>query len=103
MVDDYYVFHKFLITKSMLCIPKCSIKDLFFREAYGGALMRHLRINKVYKMFYKHFCWQKMKHVADRFMDDAKHAVDLFFKKVVYGFNTLYLLPIPTHFLLIFL
>ena len=39
----------------------------------------------------KHFCWQKMKHV-----------VDLFFKKVVYGFNTLYLLPIPTNFLLIF-
>ena len=80
MVDDYYVFHKFLIKKSMLCIPKCSIKDLFLREAYGGALMGHLRINKVYKMLHKHFCWPKMKHVADRFMDDAKHAADLFFK-----------------------
>ena len=82
MVNDYYVFHKFLITKSMLCIPKCSIKDLFFREAYGGVLMGHLRINKVYKMLHKHFCWSKMKHVADRFMDDG---ADLFFKKVVYG------------------
>jgi len=109
VVDDYYVFHKFLITKSMLCIPKCSIKDLFFREAYGGALMEHLRINKVYKMLHKHFCWPKIKHVVDR----AKHAADLFFKKVVYGFNTLHLLliptnflhllPIPTNFLLIFM
>ena len=44
-----------------------------------------------------------MKHVADRFMDDAKHAAYLFFKKVVYGFNTLCFLPIPTIFLLIFL
>ena len=44
-----------------------------------------------------------MKHVADRFMDDAKHAANLFFKKVVYGFTTLHLLPIPTNFLLIFL
>ena len=52
VVDDYYVFHKFLIITSMLCIPKCSIKDLFLREAYGGALMGHLRINKVYKMLY---------------------------------------------------
>ena len=65
--------------------------------------MGHVRINKVYKMLYKHFCWPKMKHVADRFMDDAKHAVDLFFKKVVYRFNTLHLLPIPTNFLLIFM
>ena len=32
-VDDYYVFHNFLIKKSMLCIPKCSIKDLILREA----------------------------------------------------------------------
>ena len=59
MVDEYYVFHNFLITKSMLCIPKCSIKDLFLREAYGGALMGHLRINKVYKMLHKHFCWPR--------------------------------------------
>ena len=36
-------------------------------------------------------------------MDDAKHAadlfLDLFFKEVVYGFNTLHLLHIPSHFL----
>ena len=76
---------------------------MFLREAYGGALMGHLRINKVFKMLHKHFCWPKMKHVADRFMDDAKYAADLFLKKVVYGFNTLHLLPIPTNFLLIFL
>jgi len=30
-------------------------------------------------------------------MDDAKHTADLFFKKVVYGFNTLHLLPIPSN------
>ena len=52
-MDDYSVFHKFLIKKSMLCIPKCSIKDLFFREASGGALIGHLRINKVYNMLHK--------------------------------------------------
>ena len=45
-VDDYYVFHKFLIKKSMLSIPKCSIKDLFFREAYGGALLDILGLIK---------------------------------------------------------
>ena len=67
VVDNYYVFHKILITKSMLCIPKCSIKDLFFRESYGGTLMGHLRINKVYKMLHKHFCWLKMKHDVYKF------------------------------------
>ena len=35
-------------------------------------------------------------------MDDAKYVADLFFKKVVYGFNTLHLIPIPSSFLLIF-
>ena len=30
-------------------------------------------------------------------MDDAKHAADLFFKKVVYGFNTLHFLPIASN------
>ena len=35
-------------------------------------------------------------------MDDA-NAADLFLKKVVYGFNTFHLLPIPSNFLLIFL
>ena len=64
---DYYVFHKFLIKKSMLCIPNCSIKDLFLREAYGGALMGHLRINKVYKMLHKHFFWPKMNHDVHKF------------------------------------
>ena len=48
-MDDYYLFHKFF----MLYIPKCSIKDLLLREAHGGALMGHLRINKVYKMLHK--------------------------------------------------
>ena len=33
-------------------------------------------------------------------MDDAKYVAYLFFKKVVYGFNTLHLIPIPSSFLL---
>ena len=67
VVDDYYVFHKSLIKKSMLCISRCSIKDLLLREAYGGALMGHLRINKVYKMLHKHFFWANMKHDVHKF------------------------------------
>ena len=66
-VDDYYVFHKFLMKKSLICIPKCSLKYLFLRQTYGGALMGHLRINKVYKMLHKHFCWPKMKHDIHKF------------------------------------
>ena len=62
-MDDYYLFHKFF----MLFIPKCSIQDLLMREAHGGALMGHLRINKVYKMLHKHFFWPKMKHDVDKF------------------------------------
>ena len=50
-VDNYYLFHKFF----MLRISKCSIKNLLLREAHGGALMEHLRINTVYKMLHKHF------------------------------------------------
>ena len=61
--DDYYLFHKFF----MLCIPKCSIKDLLLREAHGGALMGHLRINIVGKMLHKHFFWPKIKHDVHKF------------------------------------
>ena len=38
-VDDCYVFHEFLFKKNKLYIPKCSIKDLFVKEAYGAGLM----------------------------------------------------------------
>ena len=62
-MDDYYLFHKFF----MLCIPKCSIKDLLLREAHGGALMGHLRINTVYKMLHKHFFWPKTKHDVHKY------------------------------------
>ena len=62
-VGDYYLFHKLFI----LCIPKCSIKDLLLREAHGNTLMGHLKINKVYKMLHKHFFWPKMKHDVHRF------------------------------------
>ena len=62
-MEDYYLFHNFF----MLCIPKCSIKDLLLREAHDDALMGHLRINKVYKMLHKHFFWPKMKHDVHKF------------------------------------
>ena len=51
----------------MICIPKCSIKDLLLREAHGGALMGYLRINKVYKMLHQHFFWPKMEHDVYKF------------------------------------
>ena len=62
-MDDYYLFHKFF----MLCTPKCSIKDLLLTESHGGALMAHLRMNKVYKILHKHFFWPKMKHDIQKF------------------------------------
>jgi len=56
-VDDYYVFHEFLFKKSMLCIPKFSIRDLLVKEAHGGGLMGHFGINKTYNMLHEHFFW----------------------------------------------
>ena len=42
-------------------------KRFALREAHGGALMGHLKINTVYKMLHKHFFWLKIKHDVHKF------------------------------------
>ena len=42
-------------------------KRFALREAHGGALMGHLRINTVYEMLHKHFFWPKIKHDVHKF------------------------------------
>jgi len=61
------VCHEFLFKKSKFCNSICSIRDLLVKEAHGGGLMRHFRINKTYNMLHEHFFWPKMKHVVHKF------------------------------------
>jgi len=92
-MNDYYVFPKFLIKKSMLCIRKCSIKDLFLRGAYSVALMGHLRINKVYKMLHKYFFWPKTKHDVYKFCSKGLKRKETKSRSQLNGFYTLLNIP----------
>ncbi|XP_071708698.1 uncharacterized protein [Rutidosis leptorrhynchoides] len=57
---DYIEQDGFLFKGSRLCIPKDSIRELLIREAHGGGLAGHFRINKTLDILSEHFYWPCM-------------------------------------------
>jgi len=39
--NGYYRYSGYLFKEKILCVPKCSIRDLLVREAHEGGLMGH--------------------------------------------------------------
>ena len=52
--DDFYLFDGFLFERNRLCIPKCSMRELWIKEVYGGGLMGYFGVNKTYDMILEH-------------------------------------------------
>ncbi|XP_071740341.1 uncharacterized protein [Rutidosis leptorrhynchoides] len=52
---DYVEHDDFLFKGSRLCILKDSIRELLVREAHGGGLAGHFRINRTLEILNEHF------------------------------------------------
>ncbi|XP_056857254.1 uncharacterized protein LOC130506596, partial [Raphanus sativus] len=62
----YFRQDGFLFYDNRLCVPNCSLRDLFVREAHGGSLMGHFGIAKTLKVMQDHFFWPHMKRDVER-------------------------------------
>ncbi|KAG7572494.1 Integrase catalytic core [Arabidopsis suecica] len=91
----YYRHEGFLFYGKRLCMPNCSLRDLFVREAHGGGLMGHFGIAKTLSVMQDHFYWPHLKRDVERICERCvvcKHAKS---KVQLHGLYTP--LPIPTH------
>ncbi|CAA7051439.1 unnamed protein product [Microthlaspi erraticum] len=56
----------FLFYENHLCVPNCSLRDLFVREAHGGGLMGHFGVAKTLQVMRDHFHWPHMIRDVER-------------------------------------
>ena len=56
----YYQASGFLFFDNRLCVPQCSLRELFLREAHGGGLMGHFGVKKTHKVVNEHFYWPRL-------------------------------------------
>ncbi|CAA7034297.1 unnamed protein product [Microthlaspi erraticum] len=56
----------FLFYENRLCVPNCSLRDLFVREAHGGGLMGHFGVAKTIQIMRDHFHWPHMIRDVER-------------------------------------
>ena len=64
--DKFYRHDEFLFCEGKLCIPNCSIRELFVCESYSGGLMEHFGIAKTLDILNEHFFWPHMKRNVER-------------------------------------
>ncbi|CAA7047703.1 unnamed protein product [Microthlaspi erraticum] len=62
----YYRQDGFLFYENRLCVPNCSLRDLFVREAHGGGLMGHFGVAKTLQVMRDHFHWPHMIRDVER-------------------------------------
>ncbi|KAF8081445.1 hypothetical protein N665_0886s0005 [Sinapis alba] len=62
----YFRQDGFLFYDNCLCVPNCSLRDLFVRESHGESLMGHLGISKTLKVLQDHYFWRHMKKDVER-------------------------------------
>nr|XP_016511489.1 PREDICTED: uncharacterized protein LOC107828385 [Nicotiana tabacum] len=89
---------EFLFKKNKLCIPNCSLRELFVREAHCGGLMGHFGVPKTLDILAENFFWLGMRKDVERICAQCLEGMAPF--EVVYGFNPftpLDLLPLPTN------
>ncbi|CAA7047608.1 unnamed protein product [Microthlaspi erraticum] len=85
----------FLFYENRLCVPNCSLRDLFVREAHGGGLMGHFGVAKTMEIMKDHFHWPHMKRDVERICERCATCKQAKSKVQPHGLYTP--LPIPTH------
>ena len=53
--ERFYRHEGFLFGENKLCVPMCSLRELFVGEAHGGGLMGHLSVAKTLGILHDHF------------------------------------------------
>ncbi|KAL0650374.1 hypothetical protein Bca4012_093065 [Brassica carinata] len=62
----YYQISGFLFSDNRLCVPQCSLRELFLREAHRGGLMGHFGVKKTQKVVHEHFYWPSLMKDVER-------------------------------------
>ena len=69
--NEYFRDNGYLFKEKILCVPKCSIRDLLLREAHEGGLMEHIVVQKTFDTLHEHFYWPHMKCVVQKFCENC--------------------------------
>ncbi|KAG7530867.1 Zinc finger CCHC-type [Arabidopsis thaliana x Arabidopsis arenosa] len=85
----------FLFYGNRLCVPRCSLRDLFVREAHGGGLMGHFGVAKTLEIMKDHFHWPHMVRDVERICGRCVTCKKAKSKVQPNGLYTP--LPIPSH------
>ncbi|WZY72224.1 hypothetical protein YC2023_004464 [Brassica napus] len=94
--EGHYFRHDgFLFYDNRLCVPNCSLRDLFVRESHGGSLMGHFGITKTLKTLQDHFFWPRMKRDVEKLCERCATCKQAKSKVQSHGLYTP--LPIPYH------
>ncbi|WZZ15565.1 hypothetical protein YC2023_108654 [Brassica napus] len=91
----YYRNSGFLFYDNRLCVPQCSLRELFLRESHGGGLMGHFGIKKTYKAVYDHFYWPSLMKDVERICGRCVVCKKSKAKASNHGLYSA--LPIPSH------
>ncbi|WZY86898.1 hypothetical protein YC2023_033282 [Brassica napus] len=91
----YFRQDGFLFYDNRLCVPNCSLRDLFVRESHGGSLMGHFGVAKTLKTLQDHFYWPRMKRDVERLCERCATCKQAKSKVQNHGLYTP--LPIPYH------
>ncbi|WZZ08421.1 hypothetical protein YC2023_094347 [Brassica napus] len=94
-VGHYFRHDGFLFYDNRLCVPNCSLRDLFVRESHGGSLMGHFGIAKTLKTLQDHFFWPRMKRDVEKLCERCATCKQAKSKVQSHGLYTP--LPIPYH------
>ncbi|WZZ53164.1 hypothetical protein YC2023_053271 [Brassica napus] len=91
----YYQNSGFLFFDNRLCVPQCSLRELFLRESHGGGLMGHFGVKKTYKTVFDHFYWPSLMKDAERICSRCVICKKSKTKTSNHGLYSA--LPIPSH------
>ena len=90
----FYRHDGFLFRENRLCVPMCSLRELFTREAHGGGLMGHFGVTKTLGVLQDHFFWPHMKRDVERICEKCITCKQAKSKLKPHGLYTP--LPIPS-------
>ncbi|WZY69553.1 hypothetical protein YC2023_001793 [Brassica napus] len=91
----YFQNSGFLFFDNRLCVPQCSLRELFLREAHGGGLMGHFGVKKTYKAVHDHFYWPSLMKDVERICSRCVVCKKSKSKSSNHGLYSA--LPIPSH------
>jgi hypothetical protein len=84
----------FFFRENKLCVPMCSLHELFVREAHGGGLVGHFCVAKTLGILHDHFFWPHMKRDVERICEKCITCKQAKSKLKPHGLYTP--LPIPS-------